>query len=118
MAVIRISNLRLRAVVGTMDWERSAPQDVVFNIKLVFDHSKAAESDDLADTVDYKSLKLKLIEMVESSHFHLIESLAAATLKICLDVPLVDSASVRVDKPKALRFADSVSVEVEGTAES
>ena len=114
MAVIRISNLRLRAIVGTMDWERSTKQDVVLNIELWFDHSNAALSDDIADTVDYKKLKLKLIDMVEKSNFQLLESLADAALKICLSEPLVEKAVVRVDKPRALRFADSVSVEVEG----
>jgi D-erythro-7,8-dihydroneopterin triphosphate epimerase len=116
MGVIRISNLRLRAVVGTMDWERSAPQDVVFNIELCFDHSAAAASDDIDDTVDYKALKLELIEMVEKSEFRLLERLAAAALDICLARAKVERAVVRVDKPKALRFADSVSVEVEGVA--
>jgi len=114
MAIIRISNLRLRAVVGTMEWERTAPQDVVFNIELRFDHSKVVGSDEIVDTVDYKALKLKMIEMVEASRFKLLESLAAAALDICLAEPLVESAAVRVDKPKALRFADSVSVEIEG----
>ena len=114
MAVIRISNLRLRTIVGTMEWERSTKQDVVLNIELWFDHSNAALSDDIADTVDYKSLKLKLIDVVENSNFRLLESLADAALEICLSEPLAEKAVVRVDKPRALRFADSVSVEVEG----
>ena len=114
MAVIRISNLRLRTIVGTMDWERSTKQDVVLNIELWFDHSNAALSDDIVDTIDYKNLKLKLIDMVEKSNFQLLESLADAALRICLSEPLAEKAVVRIDKPRALRFADSVSVEVEG----
>ncbi len=114
MAIIKISNLRLRAIIGTMDWERSSKQDVVLNISLWFDHSKAARSDDIGDTVDYKSLKIKLIDMVENSRFKLLESLADAALTICLANPMVEKAVVRIDKPRALRFADSVSVEVEG----
>lgn len=112
MAVIRIKKLKLRAVIGIHDWERKNKQDVIINIKLEFDASKAAKSDDIADTVDYKAIKLKIIDLVDKSSCNLLERLAHQILKICLSDPKVEKATVKVDKPHALRFAESVSVEV------
>ena len=114
MAVIRIKNLKLRSVIGIHDWERENKQDVIINIKLEFDSSRAAESDDIADTVDYKAIKMRIIELVEGSTCNLLERLADQILAICLSDAQVEQATVRVDKPHALRFADSVSIEVSG----
>ena len=113
MATIRITNLKLRAVIGINDWERDNKQDVVINITLNYDASKAAESDRVEDTIDYKTLTKKIIRLVENSQFYLLEKLAEVILQMSLEHPLVQAARVRVDKPLALRFADSVSVELQ-----
>lgn len=112
MAIIHIENLRLRTIIGANDWERDHKQDVVINIHLHFDPRKSVESDKLQDTVDYKKITKKVIHMVEQSNFYLIEKLADAVLTILMDEPLVQQATVKVDKPFALRFADSVSIEL------
>ncbi len=112
MAKIRITNLKLRAIIGIHDWERDAKQDVVINVTIDYDATKAAASDDIKDTVDYKAITKKIIKKVEASAFFLLEKLADQILKIATESPLVKQATVRVDKPQALRFADSVSVEV------
>lgn len=114
MATIRITNLRLRALIGINDWEREAKQDVVINIALDYDAKSAIASDDLSKTVDYKAMTKKIIHEVEKSEFFLLEKLADCVLNIVMQSPLVQQASVRIDKPQALRFADSVSVEVSG----
>ena len=108
--MIRIKNLRLRTVVGTNDWEREAPQDVIINIEMEFDGTKAAETDRLDDTVNYKAVKRRIIDAVEGSHFYLLEKLADRVLKTVMEEKRVRRAVVEIDKPHALRFADSVSV--------
>ena len=112
MATIRITNLKLRTVIGTNDWEREYKQDVVINIRIEFDASKASERDDLKDTLDYKAITKNIIQAVEPSSFFLIEKLAKCILKIVMKDPLVEEASIRIEKPLALRFADSVSIEL------
>ena len=112
--IIRIKNLRLRTIIGIFDWERKHPQDVVINATLEFDGEKAAASDRIEDTVDYKDLNKKIVSLVENSQFFLIEKMAQEILNLILDHPRVKSARVEVDKPLALRFSDSVSVEVSG----
>jgi D-erythro-7,8-dihydroneopterin triphosphate epimerase len=109
---IRIKNLKLRTVVGIYAWERSEPQDVIINIEMEFEGSRAAETDNIEDTVDYKTLKKQIIAEVESSRCNLIEKLAGRILSILMNDPKVQKATVEVDKPHALRFADSVSVEL------
>lgn len=109
--IIRIQDLRLRAIIGIYDWERTEKQDVVINIELEFDGTKASQSDQIDDTVDYKTLTKRIIQHVEDSQFFLVEKLADSILNIVMDAPLVQRASVIVDKPQALRFADSVSIE-------
>ena len=110
MDEIRIKDLKLRAVIGVEEWEKNVKQDIVINIKLEFDASKAAASDDLEDTIDYKALKLKIIDLVENSAFQLVEKLAGEILKLCMSDDKVQAARVEVDKPHALRFAESVSL--------
>lgn len=112
MAKIRITNLRLRTIIGTHDWEREVQQDVVVNITLDYDATKAIASDDLRKTVDYKALTKQIIKEVEVSQFFLLEKLSGRILDIVTAHPVVREAVVRVDKPQALRFADSVSVEL------
>jgi FolB domain-containing protein len=107
---IRIKNLRLRTIIGTNDWERRRKQDVVINVELDFDGRAAAKSDRIEDTVDYKALCKRIIDQVERSRFCLLEKLADCVLKTVLGDPKVRRVAVEVDKPDALRSADSVSV--------
>ena len=108
--IIKIKKLRLRTIVGTNDWEREKLQDVIINVKVEFDGSKAADTDSIDDTVNYKMIKTRIIETVEKSRFHLLEKLVSHILHVIMEDDRVQRAEVEVDKPHALRFAESVSV--------
>jgi len=112
--LIRIKNLTLKTIVGVNSWERQEAQEVVINIEIEFDGRKAAASDSLDDAVDYRKLKKRILDDVESSKCLLLESLAQRILNLVLTDGRVLRAVVEVDKPKALRFADSVSVVCSG----
>ncbi len=111
MAIIRITDLTLKAIIGINDWERTQKQEVIINICLEFNSQKAAKSDNIKDTIDYKSLKKSIIDLVETSQYFLLERLVEEVLDLVMADKKVLSASVRIDKPKALRFAKSVSIE-------
>ena len=111
MAIIRITDLKLKAIIGINAWERTTKQDVIINLELDFDASKAAQSDDIQDTVDYKALKKRIIDLVKASQFFLLEKFVEEVLTLILEDPKIRKATVRIDKPKALRFAKSVSIE-------
>lgn len=108
--LIRIKNLRSRTIVGINDWERKKFQDVILNIEIELDGTQVMESDDIEDTIDYKDLKKRILEEVEKSRFYLLDKLAGHVLKIIMENDRILQATVEVDKPHALRFADSVSV--------
>ncbi len=116
MDKIHIRDLLVRCIIGVFDKERDHPQDIVLNLVLHTDTRHAAATDELADTVDYKSLRDRICAFVEPSSFKLIESLAEQVAQICLATPGVAKAEVTVDKPGALAYARSVAVSIERTA--
>ena len=109
---IYIRDLQLRCIIGVFPEERREKQDVVINVTIGCDHSQAARTDRIDFAVDYKSIKKNIISLVDGSEFFLIETLAERIATICLENPRVQTATVTVDKPGALRFAKSVAVEV------
>ncbi|HVP35377.1 MAG TPA: dihydroneopterin aldolase [Terriglobales bacterium] len=115
---ILISDLSARCIIGINEDERREKQDVLINLVIFADLVKAARSDRFEDSVDYRALKKKVLSMVESSKYYLLEALAEAIAHVCLDQPGVKQVQVRVDKPSALRFARSVGVEIERKREN
>lgn len=112
-AVIHISNLRLRTFVGFNTEERVKQQDVVLNIEIHYPLSEAVLRDQVEAALDYKAVTKRVIQHVEEGKFLLLEKLTADVLDICLGFPNVIYCQVRIDKPHALRFADSVSSTLE-----
>jgi FolB domain-containing protein len=112
---IYIKDLLLRTIIGINDEERRNRQDVLINIVLYADTYAAGASDDIEDAVNYRTMTKRVIGLVEGSQFYLVEKMAAEIAAICLDDPQVERATVRVEKPGALRFARSVGVEIDRT---
>ena len=112
MATIRITDLKLKAIIGTNAWERTTKQTVLINVAMEYDSRKAAQTDNIKYAVDYKTITKKIIKRVEAARFFLLEKLTDSILKLVMENKAVKKASVRVDKPKALRFASSVSIEL------
>lgn len=108
--IVKIENLRLRTVVGIFEWEKEVKQDVVINVEIEFDGAEAIEKDDIQHTVDYKSITKRIISRVEGKDYNLIERIAGDVMEIIMEDNKVEKATVRIDKPGALRYADSVSV--------
>jgi D-erythro-7,8-dihydroneopterin triphosphate epimerase len=109
---IYIRDLLCRCIVGIYPEERENKQDVVINIEMACDLSTAAASDNIDDTINYKSVKKEIMALVESSGFLLIERMAGEIASLCLAHEGVRQVRVTVDKPGALRFARSVAVEI------
>jgi len=110
---IIIRDLLARGVLGINDWERDQPQDILVNLTLFADLRRAGFSDDIADTVNYRTITKGILAMVESSSRFTVEALAADIADLCLREPGAVRVRVRVEKPGALRFARSVGVEIE-----
>lgn len=109
-ATIDIINLRLRTYIGFNPEEITKQQDIVINAQISYPAGKACNSDEESQALDYKIITKKMIKHVEDGHFKLLEKLTADLLEIAMVSELVTFAKVTVEKPHALRFADSVSL--------
>ncbi len=113
MDKVIIKDLLVRGIIGINDWEREQQQDILINIAVVTDTRRAAESDDIKDCVNYRTLAKEVQHHAEKAARLTVEALANDIAEICLRQPGVQKAIVRVEKPGAVRFAASVGVEIE-----
>jgi FolB domain-containing protein len=113
MDQVIIKNLVARGIIGINDWEREKPQEILINLVLFADLSKAGKTDDISHSVNYRSVAKKALAHAESAQKFTVEALAAELAEICLQEPGVQKVRVRVEKPGAVRFAESVGVEIE-----
>lgn len=112
-AIINIKNLRLRTYIGFNPEELQKQQDVIINAEIHYPADLAVETDSERNAVNYKVITKNMIQHVEHGQFKLLERLAGDLLAIASDHPDIQYAKVCVDKPHALRFADSVSITLE-----
>jgi len=113
MDKIFITNLVARGIIGVTERERRRPQNIVINVTLYTDTHRVGKSDNIRNTVDYSAVAKKLIAHAESIGRQTVEALASDLAEICLSEPKVASVIVRVEKPGAVRFSESVGVEIE-----
>lgn len=109
-AIIKVTNLRLRTFIGFNEEEKQKQQDVVINCELHYPADALCLNDTVENAVNYKFITKKIIQHVEEGRFLLLERLVSDVLDICMEHEKVSYASVTIDKPHALRFADSVSL--------
>ncbi|MDT8306034.1 MAG: dihydroneopterin aldolase [Anaerolineae bacterium] len=115
---IFIKDLLVRGILGINPEEREKLQDILINVALYADISRAAETDAIDDAVNYKSISKRIIDHVEASSDFLVEKLVTDLARIILcENENVARVQVRVEKPGALRFARSVGIEIDRTRE-
>jgi FolB domain-containing protein len=108
-----IKDLLVRGIVGLNDWEREKKQDILINLTVFVNTRAAAASDDVEDSLNYRTLTKAIIRYVEDSSHYLVEALATAIARIAITEFGAEGVQVRVEKMGALRFARSVGVEIE-----
>lgn len=118
MDQIFISDLIARGIIGVNDSEREKPQDILINIILFGDLNQAGKSDDIKDSINYRTVAKRVIAHVEAAQRFTVEALATELAYLCLEEPGVQKVRVRVEKPGAVRFSRSVGVEIEREKEA
>ena len=108
-----IKDLLVRGIIGIRDWEREKPQDILINVTVFSDITRAVETDDITYCVDYSALAKKIQIHAETAARLTVEALANDLAEICLKEKGVKKTIVSVEKPGAVRFAKSVGVEIE-----
>lgn len=113
MDKIIIRDLLLRGIIGINPDERVNKQDILINMVLYTDISRAAATDDIENAANYKAITKRIISHVEGSSDFLVEKLVTDIARIALTEFPITRARVRVEKPGALRFAKSVGIEID-----
>jgi FolB domain-containing protein len=113
MDKVIIKNLLARGIIGVNDWERKRAQNILINITMFTDTHRAGITDDLADCINYSTMSKKVLAHAENVNRLTVEALANDLARICLEENGVKRVVVSVEKPGAVRFAESVGVEIE-----
>ena len=113
MDKVFIKNILARGIIGVNEWEREKPQDILINIDLYTEVRDKTTNDSISECVDYSKVTKKVIQHAETAKRFTVEALAEDIAQICLDDPRVLKTTVRVEKPGAVRFSQSVGVEIE-----
>lgn len=113
MDIIYLSDLKIDTVIGIYDWERRITQTVSFDLEMATDIRKAAASDAIEDTLDYKAVAKRLIQFVGESEFQLVETLAERVAEVILTEFNVPWVRVRLNKKGAVRHASGVGIVIE-----
>ncbi len=113
MDIIYLSDLRIETIIGIYDWERRVRQVVSLDLEMATDIAKAAASDDIEDTLNYKAVAKRLISFVGESEFQLVETLAERITGIILNEFNVPWVRLRLNKQGAVRGARDVGVIIE-----
>ena len=113
MDIIYLHDLRIDTVIGVFDWERRVKQRLILDLDMASDIRRAAASDDLADTLNYKAVAKRVIDYVEHSEFQLVETLAERVAELILTEFKVPWLRLRLNKQGAVRGARDVGVVIE-----
>lgn len=113
MDIVYLRALEIECIIGIYEWERRVKQTVVLDLDMAADIRRAAASDRIEDTLDYKSVAKRLIEFIGTSQFQLVETLAEKVAEVVLNEYQIPWVRVRVNKRGALRHATDVGVVIE-----
>lgn len=113
MDKVIIKDLIARGIIGVNDWEREKPQEILINLELYGDLSKVGQTDEVEDSLNYRTIAKEALRIAETAERFTVEALASDIADACMEFEGLVKAIIRVEKPGAVRFADSVGVEIE-----
>ncbi|MCK5524095.1 MAG: dihydroneopterin aldolase [Thiomargarita sp.] len=113
MDIIYLKALKIDTIVGIFEWERQIKQTVVLDLEMATDIQKAASTDKIEDTLDYKAVTKRLIDFVSHSEFQLVETLAERITEIVLTEFSVPWIRLQLNKSGAIRGAQEVGIIIE-----
>ena len=112
MDSIFLSDMKVETIVGIWDWERKIRQTVSIDLQMGADIRRAAASDSIDDTLNYKLVAKRVQQFVAESSFKLVETLAENIAEVVISEFEVPWVEVQVNKPGAIRGARDVGVKI------
>jgi dihydroneopterin aldolase len=113
MDIIFLNDLKIETIIGIYDWERETKQTISLDLEMATDIRKAATTDDIENTLDYKAVSKRLINFVEESEFLLVERLAEECAQLILDEFNVPWVRLKLNKGEAISGASGVGILIE-----
>ena len=113
MDTVFINDLRIETIIGIYDWERKVKQTISLDLEMGTDIRRAAATDAIDDTLNYKAVAKRLIAFVGASEYQLVETLAEKIAEIVLSEFTVPWLKLTVHKPGAVRGSRDVGVIIE-----
>ncbi|MDP3590020.1 MAG: dihydroneopterin aldolase [Methylobacter sp.] len=113
MDIIFLGGLEIETIIGIYDWERVTKQTVILDIEMAFDIQKAAETDDIQYTLDYKTVSQRIVSFVEASQFLLVEKLISEIADIIRNEFNVPWVRITLNKKGAISVARDVGIIIE-----
>ena len=109
---IFLQGLEARGIIGIEDWERKKPQTIRVTLEMACDADAPAAEDDIEKALNYKTIAKRILQHIEESSYHLIETLAVRLAEMIQRDYGVTWLRMRVSKPGAVRFSENVGVEI------
>lgn len=113
MDIVYIRDLKIETIIGIYDWEREVKQTVSLDLEMATDIRRAAATDNIEDTLNYKAVAKRLIAFISESEFLLVETMAEQCAQIVMHEFNVPWLKLRLSKPGAVRGSQDVGVIIE-----
>jgi dihydroneopterin aldolase len=113
MDIVFIRGLKIDTVIGIYDWERNIRQTLILDLEMGMDNRRAASSDAIEDTLNYKAISKRLADFVGESQFQLVETLAERCAELLMTEFQVPWLRLTVNKKGAVSLAEDVGVIIE-----
>lgn len=113
MDIIFLGGLEATTIIGIYDWERETKQTLVLDIEMAFDIKKAAETDDIQYTLDYKAVSERVVSFIEQSEYYLVEKLIEEIASVLLSEFNTPWVKIRLNKRGAISRAKDVGIIIE-----
>ncbi len=113
MDIIFLRELRIETLIGVYEWEKRVPQALQIDLEIALPNSRACQSDDIADALDYADIVRHLQDVLTSRHFNLLEALAEHIALILLNDFKAPWVKVSVAKLNAIRGSRMVGISIE-----
>lgn len=113
MDIIFLGGLEATTIIGIYDWERETKQTIVLDIEMAFDIKKAAETDDIQYTLDYKAVSERVVSFVEQTNFYLVEKLIEEIGSLLLKEFNIPWVKITLNKRGAISRARDVGIIIE-----
>ena len=113
MDTVFIKGIKATSVIGCYDWERDVRQTLVIDLELKADLARAAETDALADALDYAAISQRVIAACDAARFQLLEALAEHLAAVLLAEFVITGLRMTITKPGAVPEAEGVGVVIE-----